>query len=63
MIIPDGWFSGKEAELKSTPEADWIRIEGETEFCVKDGKIISGTDYDQRDLQYVYDLLRTRNRK
>ena len=63
MIIPDGWFRGKKAEVKSTAEGDWVRIEGETEFCVKDGKIISEMNYDQRDLQYVYDLFRTRDQK
>src|SRR5579863_3670502 len=57
VTIPDGWFRGKKAQLKSTAEADWVRIEGETEFCVRDGKIISETGYDQRDLQYVYNLL------
>lgn len=63
VIILDRWFRGKKAELKSTAEGDWVRIEGETEFCVKDGKIISETEYDQRDLQHVYDLLRARDRK
>jgi len=63
VIIPDGWFRGKKAEVKSTAEGDWVRIEGETEFCVKDGKIISEMNYDQRDLQYVYDLFRTRDQK
>lgn len=63
MIIPDGWFRGKKAVLRSTAEGDWVRIEGETEFDVTDGKISSETEYDQRDLQHVYDLLRARDQK
>jgi len=58
MIIPNGPFQGKEAML--TTECDWVVIKGETGFCVRDGKIISEIEYDQRDLQYVYDLFRKR---
>jgi hypothetical protein len=66
MKIRDGWFEGRNAELKSTQAGDWVRIEGEevVEFCVKDGSIISPKqsviDYDERDLLHVYDLLRKR---
>jgi hypothetical protein len=58
MIIPDGPFQGKEAIL--TTGCDCVLINGETGFCVKDGKIICEIGYDQRDLQRVYDLLRKR---
>jgi endo-beta-N-acetylglucosaminidase D len=58
MIIPDGPFQGKEAIL--TTSCDCVLIKGEAEFWVKDGKIVSEIDYDQRDLQHVYDLLRER---
>ena len=41
MIIRDGPFQGSEAPLRSTPEGDWVEIEGEVEFRVgKGGKII-----------------------
>jgi len=60
MIIPDGPFQGEEAELKATAAGDCVRIKGETEFCVKDGKITFKIGYDERDLRYVYDLLRKR---
>lgn len=58
MIIPDGPFKDKRAELKATAEGDCVRIDGETEFCVKDGHIVFPIDYDERDLLHVYDLLR-----
>lgn len=58
MIIPDGPFQGKEAIL--TTNCDCVLIKGEAGFCVKDGKIVSEIDCDQRDLQHVYDLLRKR---
>lgn len=60
MIIPDGPLQGKEAIL--TRDCDCVLIKGETGFCVKGGKIISEIDYDQRDLQHIYDLLRERER-
>lgn len=58
MIIPDGPFQGKRAELKATAAGDCVRIHGETDFCVKEGKITFPVDYDERDLLHVYDLLR-----
>lgn len=64
MIIPDGWFGGKNAELKSTADGDWVLIEGETEFRYKNGEIATLPEgYDERDLRHVYDLLRERERK
>lgn len=64
VIIPDGWFRGKNAELKSTADGDWVLIEGETEFRYKDGTIATLPEgYDERDLRYVYDLLRKREHK
>jgi hypothetical protein len=60
MIIPDGPFKDKKAQLKTTPTGDWVRIAGETEYCVKGGKITFEKGYDERDLRYVYDLLRKR---
>ena len=60
MIIPDGPFCGRKAELKTTAAGDWVRIDGETEFCVKDGRIGFEIGYDERDLRHLYDLLRKR---
>lgn len=63
VIIPDGWFKGKKAELKRTADGDWVQIEGETEFRYKNGQIATLPEgYDERDLRYVYDLLRDRER-
>ncbi len=56
MIIPDGPFKGKEAELIT--ECDHVRIEGEAGFCMKEGKLRFYMDYDERDLRHIYDLLR-----
>jgi len=58
VIIPDGPFQGKRAELKATAAGDCVRIDEETEFCAKDGHINFPIDYDERDLLHVYDLLR-----
>jgi len=58
VIVPDGPFQGKQAELKATAAGDCVRIDGETEFRVKDGRIVLPIDYDERDLLHVYDLLR-----
>ncbi len=59
MIIPDGPFQGKEAELFA--DVDCVRIVGEIDFLVKkDGRIIFPIDYDERDLRHIYDLLRKR---
>jgi hypothetical protein len=64
VIIPDGWFRAKNAELKSTADGDWVLIEGQTEFRYKDGKIAALPEgHDERDLRHVYDLLRERERK
>jgi len=63
MIIPDGPFRGRKAELRTTKEGDWVRIEGESQFCVKpNDQITFEIGYDERDLRPVYDLLRKRER-
>jgi len=56
MIIPDGRLQGKEAIL--IVGCDCVLIEGEIGFCVKDSRFIFSTDYDERDLRHIYDLLR-----
>jgi hypothetical protein len=56
VIIPDGPFKDKEAEL--TIGCDWVQIEGETGFCMKEGKLKFSVNYDERDLRHIYDLLR-----
>lgn len=38
MIISDGWFQGKNAELRTNAAGDWVRIDDDTQFCVKDEK-------------------------
>lgn len=61
LIIRGGSFEGKKAELRADAAGDWVRIAGETVFCVKDGHIKWDPfliDYDERDLLYVYELLR-----
>ena len=39
---------------------DWVRIDGETEFCLKYGRLTYEIGYDERDLRHVYDLLQKR---
>jgi hypothetical protein len=56
VIIPDGPFQSKEAVL--IVGCDCVLIEGETVFCVKDGKIYSLIEQDERDPRHFYDLFR-----
>lgn len=58
MIIPDGWFQGKNAELIAN--CDGVMIERETIFFVKDGRTIFQIGEDEQNLRHVYDLLRQR---
>ena len=60
MDIRDGWFKGKKAELRTNAAGDWVRIDEDTEFCVKDGKTYLSIDDIGHvdDFRRIYDLLR-----
>lgn len=65
MIIPDGWFEDKNAELRSNALGDWVLIEGENDFCIDNGRITNLTMGDRaREIEVevlrIYDLLRAR---
>lgn len=65
LIIPGGWFGGRTAKLRTNTAGDWVRIDGDTEFCVKDGKIsLSIDDVGQAgEFRRIYDLVRKRRRE
>jgi hypothetical protein len=60
MLIPDGWFQGKKAVLRTNTAGDWVQIDDGTEFCVRNGKIYAlQNDIGQvDDFRRIYDLLR-----
>jgi hypothetical protein len=62
MIIPDGWFQGKKAELGTNAAGDWVQIDQETHFFVKDGRFyLSIEDIDHiEEFRHIYDLLRAK---
>lgn len=62
MMISDGWFEGKRAELRTNQAGDWVRIEDGTEFCVRDGKIYLSIDDagHEDEFRRIYDQLRNK---
>jgi hypothetical protein len=62
VVISDGWFQGKKAELRTNAAGDCVRIEDGTEFLVKDGKTyISPDDVGHVDeFRRIYEQLRKR---
>lgn len=60
MILRDGWFQGKKAELRTNAAGDWVRIGEDSEFCVKEGKFyVSVDDIGHLDeFRLIYGLLR-----
>jgi len=60
MIISDGWFQGKKAELTTNQAGDWVRIDDDTQFCVRDGKIYLSIDDagHEGEFRLIYDQLR-----
>lgn len=60
MQIPDGWFKDKKAELTTSAAGDWVRIDVDTNFCVKEGRFyVCPDDIGHVDeFRRIYDLLR-----
>lgn len=60
MIISDGWFKDRKAELRTNQAGDWVKIDADTEFCVRDGKIYLSVDDagHEGEFRRIYDQLR-----
>jgi hypothetical protein len=63
MIIPSGWFEGKNAELETNEAGQWVLIEGENGFCIKDRRVTNFSEEDQArniedEILRIYDMLR-----